>query len=162
MKELVVHHQSQEYLDDISLLSQYIEEEINVRTISCTSDEERCGVQWKLSADFAILGRKLRKDIGKVKNGLTNVTSGEAKLFAETGKITVAGIDLAREDLGASLFVENPPSVDGAEYESGTDGDVVILVDCLVRAEYVDEALARELASKVQKARKIISFIILG
>jgi len=154
LKELVVHHQSQEYLDDISLLSQYIEEEINVRTISCTSDEERCGVQWKLSADFAILGRKLRKDIGKVKNGLTNVTSAEAKLFAKTGKITVAGIDLAREDLGASLFVENPPSVDGAEYESGTDGDVVILVDCLVRAEYVDEALARELASKVQKARK--------
>lgn len=152
---MVVYHSSQEYLDDIKSLSRYIEEEINVREIVCTTDETRCGVKWRLDADFAVLGKKLRKDLPKVKKGLAEITSEEAKAFNESGAITVAGVSLVKGDLMASLFVDGTPVAEGgSEYENNSDGDAVILMDCLVRPEYVDEALARELATKVQKTRK--------
>lgn len=155
LKEVVVHHSSQEYLNDISSLSQYIEEELNVRQVVCTLDEQKCGVKWQLTADYAVLGRKLRKDLGKVKAALPNLSSEEAKEFSRSGKIQVAGVELVEGDLVASLSVDTPPQAEGgSDYESHTDGDVVVMMDCLVRPEYIDEALARELANKVQRARK--------
>ena len=155
LKEIVVCHPSQEYLDDVKSLSQYIEEELNVQEVVCTTDEKRCGVQWRLDADFAVIGKKLRKDLPKVKNALPNVTSEEAKAYLANGKITVAGVELVAGDLTAALFVEGIPASDGgSDYENNTDREVVVLLDCLVRPEYVDQALARELGNKIQKARK--------
>lgn len=151
----MVCHPSQEYLDDVKSLSQYIEEELNVRALVCTSDETRCGVKWQLEADYAVLGRKLRKDMPKVKAALANVTSEEAKAYIKSGKITVAGVDLVAGDLSGVLTIGEPQqSADGSDYESQTDKDVVVLLDALVRPEYEDEALARDFVNKVQKARK--------
>lgn len=101
------------------------------------------------------MGRKLRKDLPRVKKGLESVTSEEAKAFNQSGEITVAGVPLVKGDLMASLFVDDiPVAQGGSEYKSHSDGDVVVMMDCLVRPEYIDEALARSLATNVQKARK--------
>jgi isoleucyl-tRNA synthetase len=152
---LIVCHPSQEYLNDITSLSQYIEEELNIFNVEVTTDEERCGVKWQLTADFGVLGRKLRKDMPKVKSGLSSVSSTQAKEYLETGKINVAGVDLVAGDLTASLLVEAlPPAADGSEYDSNTDREVVVLLDINVRPEYEQQAMARQLANQVQKARK--------
>lgn len=122
--------------------------------MECTRDEARCGVKWRLGADFAVLGKKLRKDLVKVKNALPDVSSEDAKHYMRTGKISVQGVDLVAGDLTPSLFVELPSSSGQTDYESNTDSDVVILLDCLVRPEYEEQAMARDLANKIQKARK--------
>lgn len=155
LKELVVCHSSQEYLDDVQSLAGYVSEELNIREVVCTTDEERCGVRWKLVADFGVLGRKLRKDMPKVRNGLSGVSSADAKSYLESGHITVAGVELGPGDLTSSRYVELPEQSDnGAKYDSNTDRDVVVLVDTLVREDFIAESLARELVNRVQKARK--------
>jgi isoleucyl-tRNA synthetase len=142
-------------LDDITSLSRYIEEELNIFKVEPTTDEDRCGVKWQLGADFGVLGRKLRKDMPKVKDGLSSVSSAEAKRYLETGKITVAGVELVAGDLTALLSVEPlAASADGSVYESNTDKEVVVLLDVHVRPEYEQQAMARQLANHVQKARK--------
>jgi hypothetical protein len=45
------------------------------------------------------LGKKLKKDTGKVKEALNLVSSAQAKEFLEKRTITVAGITLGDEDL---------------------------------------------------------------
>jgi isoleucyl-tRNA synthetase len=99
LKELVVIHPDAQYHEDIKALEKYIYEELNVRDIVVTSDENKFGIKYKLEADLRALGQKLKKDAQKVKKALPEVTNEEAKQFAQTNEITVAGHKLTDEDL---------------------------------------------------------------
>jgi len=141
-------------------LSRYIEEELNIRSIKVSSDEKACGVKWKVDADWPVLGRKLRKDMPRVKKALPSVTSEQVKAYLSTGKITVDGIELVAGDLTTARFVELPAAVetsdevDAAQYSSDTDNDVVLLMDIKVRPDFVKEAFAREIVNRIQRSRK--------
>ncbi|POY75658.1 putative Isoleucine--tRNA ligase [Rhodotorula taiwanensis] len=155
LAELVVFHPDQEYLDDVKSLLPYVEQELNVRTVVFTSDEARCGIKFRADADYAVLGRKLRKDLARVKKALPNVASDDVKAYLSTGKITVDGVELVKGDLTATRYVDVPPRTEGGpEYESNTNNDVVILLDCLRRPELEQEGTAREVVNRVQRLRK--------
>ncbi|GAA6058910.1 hypothetical protein JCM10212_002862 [Sporobolomyces blumeae] len=155
LAELVVFHPSQEYLDDVKSLLPYVEQELNVRTVVFTSDEARCGIKFRADADYAVLGRKLRKDLARVKKALPDVPSEDVKAYLATGKITVDGIELAQGDLTATRYVELPERVEGgAHYETNTNNDVVVLLDVLRRPELEQEGAAREVINRVQRLRK--------
>lgn len=152
LKELVVFHSDQQFLDDVKSLSGYIEEEINVQELSLSMDEAGCGVQFKLDADWPILGRKLRKDMAKVKKGLDKVTSAQAKEYATTGNITIEGIELVEEDLRVIRFVDLKDKA--GQWDSDTDGDVVVLLDKEIRPELQSQGSARDLINRIQRLRK--------
>lgn len=166
LKEIVVFHPEQEYLDDIASLQQYISEELNVRQITLSSDEAACGVKWKVDADWPVLGKKLRKDLPRLKKALPTVTSEQVKEYLTSGEITIDGIKLVAGDLTTQRFVELPapaapangtdgaPEVDAAQYSSDSNSDVVILLDVKMRPDFILEAYAREVVNRVQRARK--------
>ena len=79
MKELLVFHPDPTYISDVKPLQRYIESELNVRDVVFSSDETLSGVQYKAVADWPVLGRKLRKDLGRVRNALPNVPSDAVK-----------------------------------------------------------------------------------
>jgi len=156
LKELIVFHPDEEYLADVRPLQRYIESELNVIDIQFTSDESTAGVRYSAVADWPVLGRKLRKDIGRVKAGLLKVTSDEVKKYLETGKITVDGIELVAGDLtvrrsAGELGVENE---ENSKYDTNSDNDVVVLLDVTKYKELEGETLARELVNRIQKLRK--------
>lgn len=103
-----------------------------------------------------MLGRKLRKDIGRVKKNLPNLTSEEVKAYLKDGKISVDGIELIEGDLTAQRYVELAPSTEegAAQYETNTNNDVVVLLDVRRRPELEQEGLAREVVNRVQRLRK--------
>ncbi|CAO1622138.1 unnamed protein product [Jaminaea pallidilutea] len=164
LKELVVFHADQQFLDDISHLSGYVTEELNIRDLTLSQDERTCGVRFSLAADWAVLGKKLRKDMGKVRKGLDSVTSEEAKQYAQTGKITVAGIELGEEDLrvirqvdvesAAAARKETSVDQEAVTWSSNTDGNAIILLDTLVRPHLQSEGSARDLVNRINRARK--------
>ena len=156
LKELVVFHPSAEYLTGVRALLPYIEQELNVRTVTLTSDEAATGILYRAEADWSVLGRKVRKEMGKVKADLLTLTSDEVQSYVETGKITVGGCDLIEGDLTVVRYVKPlEGQEDGsAKYETHTDNDVVILLDVLVRPELAQEGLAREVINRVQRLRK--------
>ena len=106
MREIVVVHKDQQYLDDIKDFEHYIEEELRVQNVSLSTDEDGHGVVYKVKADWPVLGKKLRKNMGKVKNGLSAVSSAEVKKYLETKSIVVGGITLGEEDLQVCLPVK--------------------------------------------------------
>ncbi|KAI8453515.1 isoleucyl-tRNA synthetase [Phakopsora pachyrhizi] len=160
LKELVVFHPEGQYHEDVKKLKNYVEDELNVHQITFSSDEIACGVKYKAAADWAVLGRRLKKDLAKVRRGLETVTSDEIKGYLKDSQIMIEGIQLGPGDLSISRYVEQPASsVDNSDskaphYETNTDEDVVILLDCKLRPELELEGFARELMNRIQRLRK--------
>ncbi|KAG6918537.1 Isoleucine--tRNA ligase, cytoplasmic [Tephrocybe rancida] len=153
LKELLVFHPDNEYLNDVKPLQRYITSELNVRDVVFSSDESLSGVRYRAVADWAVLGRKLRKDLGRVKNALPNVSSDEVREYVSTGKLSVDGIELVAGDLTVQRYLELPSSAEG-QYATHTDNEVVVRLDIQVHPDLQAEWLARELTNRVQKLRK--------
>ena len=100
-----------------------------------------------------MLGRKLRKDIGRVKNALPNVSSDAIKDYVKTGKLVVDGIELVEGDLAVQRYLELPESAT-EQYATHTDNDVVVRLDIQVHPGLKSQWLAREVINRVQKLRK--------
>jgi len=153
LKELLIFHPDPQYLADVKSLQRYIQSELNVRDVVFTSDEALSGVRYRAVADWSVLGKKLRKDLGRVKKALPEVTSEEVKAYNETGKLSVDGIELVAGDLTVQRYIELPESAD-SQYATHTDNDVVVRLDIKVHPELLSEWLARELMNRIQKLRK--------
>jgi isoleucyl-tRNA synthetase len=152
LKTLVVIHPDQQYLDDIKSLETYICEELNVRDLVLSRDEDKYNVQYSVSADFAILGKKLKKDAVKVKKALPGLSSQEVKDFLTKGEMTVDGIRVEKEDLIVKRGLREDEASKSKEFN--TDDDALIVLDVASYPELVQEGLAREIVRRVQDLRK--------
>jgi isoleucyl-tRNA synthetase len=153
LKELLVFHADAQYLADVKSLQRYIESELNVRDVIFTSDEELTGVRYRAVADWAVLGRKLRKDLARVKNNLPKVPSADVQAYTQTGKLVVDGIELVAGDLTVQRYIELPAGSEN-KYATHTDNDVVVRLDVQIYPELQGEWLTREMINRVQKLRK--------
>lgn len=152
LKTLVVIHRDPQYLDDVKKMETEICAELNVIDLVLTSDEAKYQVQYSLIADWPVLGKKLKKDIQRVKKGLPAVTSEESQEYLKTGKLVVDGITLEAGDLVVKRGLKEDPSNKSQEF--GTDKDVIILLDMESYPELVEQGLAREIINRVQRLRK--------
>jgi isoleucyl-tRNA synthetase len=152
LKTLVIIHPEQEYLDDIKLLETYVAEELNVRDLVLSSEEEKYNVQYSASADFSVLGKKLKKDAVKVKKALPNLASQQIKEFIKNGEMSVDGIRVEKEDLMIKRGLVKDDS--NKDQEFNTDDDVLIILDVASYPELEQEGLAREIIRRVQDLRK--------
>lgn len=152
LKTLVVIHQDKQYLDDVKSLESYILEELNVRDLVLSSDEAKYNVQYSVAADWPTLGKKLKKDVQKVKKALPSLTSDDVKKFVAEKKILVDGIELVEGDLVVRRGLKED---DGSKnLETNTDNDVLTILDANLYPELAHEGLAREVIARVQRLRK--------
>ncbi|PGH09391.1 isoleucine-tRNA ligase [Helicocarpus griseus UAMH5409] len=152
LKTLVVIHQDQQYLDDVRSLEGYILEELNIRDLVLSSDEDKYNVQYYVTADWPTLGKKLKKDAQKVKKALPSLSSNDVKRFVADKKIVVDGIELVEGDLVIRRGLKEDTSSEG--FETNTDDDVLIILDATLYPELAEEGLAREIVNRVQRLRK--------
>lgn len=89
-------------------LQRYILSELNVRDVVFTSDESMSGVRYvarsRSRTGPTVLGRKLRKDLGHVKNALPGISSDAVKAYIDSGKLTVDGVELVAGDLTVQRY----------------------------------------------------------
>ncbi|EEQ84226.1 isoleucyl-tRNA synthetase [Blastomyces dermatitidis ER-3] len=152
LKTLVVIHQDQQYLDDVRSLESYILEELNIRDLILSSDEDKYNVQYSVTADWPTLGKKLKKDAQKVKKALPSLSSNDVKRFVTDKKIVVDGIELVEGDLVIKRGLKDDAS--SKDFETNTDDDVLIILDAVLYPELAEEGLAREIVNRVQRLRK--------
>ncbi len=148
---MVILHSDPQYLADVGSLESFITEELNVKTITLTSDEDKYGVKYTIQPDFKVLGIKLKKDLGTVKKALMQLSDADTKQFMKTKKIVVAGFELDDTDLLVSRSVEKSPD---SSLENNSDNDVIIFLDTKMDHGLVEEGLAREIVNRVQRLRK--------
>lgn len=124
---------------------------MNVFELKLTSDEEKMGIKYRATAEWPVLGKKLRKDLGRVKKALPELASDDVKKYAETGEISVDGIPLVAGDLIVTRYVEAADK----DFDSNTDEDAVILLDTQLHPELQEHFLRRELTTRCQRLRKV-------
>jgi isoleucyl-tRNA synthetase len=133
-------------------LESYITSELNVHDLILTSDEEKYGVEYKVIADWPVLGKKLNKDAWKIKNALPWVTSAQVKSFLKNGEIEIVGVKIVAGDL---IVVRGLAQTESTNYmETNTDNDVLTILDTAMYSELESEGLAREIINRVQRLRK--------
>ncbi|KAG6092140.1 Isoleucine--tRNA ligase, cytoplasmic [Claviceps sp. LM220 group G6] len=152
LKTLVVLHHDAQYLEDIRSLERYITEELNIRELLLSSDEASYDVQLSVTADWPILGKKLRKDMARVKRALPSLSSDQVKEYMQTGKILVDGIMLEAGDLLVRRGVRENATIRSLEVNS--DNEVLTILDSEIDPSLAQEGLAREVINRVQRLRK--------
>lgn len=152
LKTLVVIHADQHYLDDVKSLEGYITDEMNIRDLILSSDEEKYNVQYSVMADLPTLGKKLKKDAVKVRNALPKLTSEEIKRFMQEKTISVEGIKLGEEDLMVKRGIKE--SEENKKLEPNTDKEVLTILDAEIYPGLAEEGIAREIINRVQRLRK--------
>jgi len=152
LKTLIVIHPDPVYLGDVRSLEGYITEELNVRDLVLSSDEAKYNVQYSVSADWPVLGKKLKKDVQKVKKALPGLTSDQVHQFVIQKSMTVDGILLEHGDLLVKRGLKDDAS--SKNLETNTDDDVLTILDAEIYPELADEGVAREIINRVQRLRK--------
>jgi len=159
VRSVIVLHSDPTFVKDIESVSEYITQELNTFDIK-VSDEESEYVITKLDANMASIGKKFGKEGGKLKAALVKATPEQVTAFraelAQTGKITVDGKELAEEDIKiVRTFREGI-----TDYESNTDGQVVVLVDKRKDEGLMDAWRAREFVNRVMQLRKSAGLVV--
>lgn len=159
----------QQHLSDVESLLTYIKEELNIRNVVLTSEEEQYNIVLQARVDWPTLGKKLKKDVQVVRKALPGLTQDQLRDYLRDGKMTINGIELTDNDLSIVRVLgeqhtanananssSSAPSEEqqGPKWEAAFENDMIILLDTTPLPEHVDERLAREMISRVQKLRK--------
>ncbi|KPA81674.1 putative mitochondrial isoleucyl-tRNA synthetase [Leptomonas pyrrhocoris] len=148
VRQVVIVHPEQQYLDDVRKVVSYIKDEVNAFEIVLSSNDEY--VETKLDANFEVLGKKYRKDMPAIRKGIQAMSPADVAKFLHDQKGVIAGKELTMEDVKVLRHVK-----DGiADFQSNTDNDVVVLVDKREDQQLIDSWRAREFVNRVQQLRK--------
>ncbi|KAJ5162738.1 Aminoacyl-tRNA synthetase class 1a anticodon-binding [Penicillium coprophilum] len=152
LKTLVVIHNDPQYLEDVKSLEPYILEELNVLELVLSSDEAKYQVEYSVTADWPVLGKKLKKAVQTVKKALPSLTSDDVKGYLADKKILVDGIELIEGDLVVKRGIKETDNSKGME--TNTDADVLTILDVNLYPELAHQGLGREIINRVQRLRK--------
>lgn len=154
---LVVIADSQ-FISDVESLKNYVQEELNVRDVILTSEEEQYGISLEAKVDWPTLGKKLKKDVQIVRKALPSLSQGQLRLYQREKKITIQNIELDENDLTIVRMMTKDATAtavgSGPQWEPAFADDAIVLLDAAPHPELVDEGLARELINRVQRLRK--------
>lgn len=152
LRTLVVIHHDNQYLEDVKSLESYITEELNIRDLVLTGDEAKYNVQYSVTADWPVLGKKLKKDIARVKKALPGLSSEQVQSYLADKHIIVDGIRLEEGDLVVRRSVKEDEA--SKSLEINTDSELLTILDSEIHPELAQEGLAREIVNRVQRLRK--------
>lgn len=150
LREFVIVHPEQEYLDDLKSLESYIIDELNIKNLVLTSDQETHGVKYTLIPEHKTLGQKYKKEYPAMRKKLAELSDAEIASFVESDQLSLDGIVLGKEELVISRYLDTEKSTKEATF----DRDVVVLLDCTIDEELMVEGLCREIVNRVQRLRK--------
>lgn len=159
----------QQKLSDVEALQSYIEEELNVRDVVLSNDEERYDIRLVARPDWPKLGTRLKKDVQIVRKALPSLTQAQLRQFQRQRKMNIEGIELEASELlvTRTLAHDKTPhstSVPGGNttrplWEAAFSDEFVVLLDVKADSELIEDGIARDVANRLQKMRKKVGLI---
>lgn len=149
----VVSNDSQ-VVESLRLQHHLICDELNVKEITLDSDESKF-VNYKIKANFRVLGRKVGKHMNAVKKGIEGLSKGEYDAI-QRGEDVILPLGDEKYTLEKEDVILDREVREGliASYEDG----VTVALDTQITPELELEGLARELINKVNTLRKAKDF----
>ncbi|KAJ3275833.1 isoleucine--tRNA ligase [Terramyces sp. JEL0728] len=149
-REMIIINPNGQFHQDVKSLESYIQEEMNVKLVTVTAEEDKYGVNYKLLPDAKALGTKFKKDARTITAALPSVSKEEIKGFNAAGKITIAGFELTSAELQVARTFESSNS----NYHAHFTNEVLVILDTALDEGLIQEGHAREVVNRVQRLRK--------
>ncbi|RHW69477.1 isoleucyl-tRNA synthetase [Trypanosoma brucei equiperdum] len=154
VRQVVVVHPDEAYLDDVRKVVTYIKEEVSAFEVVLSSSDEYVTTQ--LDASMENLGKLYRNEAPQIRKAIQALGPAAVTEFLKTGEVEVLGKKISRDDVKVIRKVK-----DGiTDFESNTDNDVVVLLDKRDDQTLVDSWRAREFVNRVQQLRKKAKLIV--
>ena len=150
LKTLKVIHQDKTLLDGIKKLEEYIKIELNVKIVEYMTNESDF-VTLSAKPNLPVLGKKLGKDMGAFKALIEKLPSAEVQKIENGGKVTLNNVEFDSTE----ILVQRTAM---AGTQAVTNRFVTIDLSCELDQDLIDEGLAREIVSCIQKTRKDSNF----
>jgi isoleucyl-tRNA synthetase len=147
LKRLSIIHRDQNLLDMLKNLENYLREELNVREIQYLTREDDF-VELTAKANGASLGKRLGKKFGAVAGQITKLKSAQIVELEQGKTWQLDGETIGKEDV---LIYRNAKK--GHE-NVVSDAFITVEIDTTLDPDQIQEGLAREVVSRVQKLRK--------
>lgn len=147
LKRLSVIHRDQNLLNLLKNLENYLREELNVREIQYLTREDDF-VELTAKANGASLGKKLGKKFGAVAGQITKLKSEQIVSLEQGKTLQIDGETIGKGDV---LIYRNAKK--GHE-NVVSDAFITVELDTTLDPDQIQEGLAREVVSRVQKLRK--------
>ena len=148
MARLTIIHEDQSMLDEIARLENYIESELNIKTITYSTEEDKY-INLFAKPNLPVLGKRLGKELNKYRQLIQDLDGKQLNQLQEDGSLTLDGETFTTEDV--LVFRE---AKEGTEALSNRF--ISIDMDCELNDDLIDEGLAREVVNRIQKTRKDI------
>ncbi|KAH9578178.1 Aminoacyl-tRNA synthetase [Trypanosoma melophagium] len=154
VRQVIIVHPEQSYLDDVQKVAQYIKDEVNAFDVVLSCGDEYVTTQ--LDANMETLGRRYRKEAPQIRKAIQAMGPEAVAQFLKTGQGELCGKSISIEDVKVlRKFKEGI-----TDFESNTDNDVVVLVDKREDQALVDSWRAREFVNRVQQLRKKAKLVV--
>lgn len=129
-----------------------VQTELNVKRVEISTDETEY-VDLEIKPNLLILGKKLGKDLGALRQKLSELNASQKELRAfltQLRKDTTYPF-LEHQLVETEFLIERRPK---AEKAVASDGTLTLLFDMDLSEELVSEGHAREIISRIQNLRK--------
>jgi isoleucyl-tRNA synthetase len=155
LPEVVVIHQDEQCLQDITSLEHYILEELNVRHMTITTDKKKYGVMLRAEPDHKTLGARLKGAFKPVMQAIKALTDSDLQQFLSNGHMELLGHNIEPADVRIMFsFSGDTASELSQKYEAHANNDLLVLLATTPDDAMQDEGIAREVINRVQKLRK--------
>ncbi|KAF2352075.1 Isoleucine-tRNA ligase type 2 [Trinorchestia longiramus] len=155
LPEVVVIQKEERVLKDVLELESYIKEELNVRTVTTSTDKGKYGVALKAEINFKLLGARLKEDVKQVQQAVAALKDDEITSALSSGTLDVLGHTISAEELVIKYAFSGDKAEElSSKYQAHSDASVLILLDTTPSQEMLWEGLAREVVNRVQKLKK--------
>jgi isoleucyl-tRNA synthetase len=150
LARLTIVHREQTMLDEIARLEDYIKGELNVKLVEYTRNEDDY-IRLFAKPNAPVLGKRLGKDFGKFRGLIEKLDATSLNTLQATGSLTIDGTSFGADDI--LVYREAKAGTDAI-----SDRLITIDMDCTLQPALVQEGLAREVVSRIQKSRKDLGF----
>ncbi|KAJ3110235.1 isoleucine--tRNA ligase [Phlyctochytrium bullatum] len=152
LREVIVINSDSVFASDIDGLKSYIEEELNVKTVTVTGDENKYGVRYELKPDHKVLGTRLGKESAKIRKALSALSYDQVLEYVEKSRLMLEGIQLVENDLEVVRVFDSKKN--DTKYEATNQNGVLVILDTFVDESLILEKYAREIVNRAQRLRK--------
>ncbi|PNW71377.1 hypothetical protein CHLRE_16g651750v5 [Chlamydomonas reinhardtii] len=160
LTKLVVVHSDADFLADIQgELREYVESELNVRSLETCADPLQYATL-RAQPDWQILGKKLGKSMGAVAAAIKDLTDAQILDFEKSGTLSLAGHTIEAGEIKVLRDFRAPAGMSADDVDANGDGEVLAVLDLRVDDSLLAAGLAREVVNRYQKLRKAAGLVL--
>merc|ERR550525_945588 len=149
LAEMMVVHQSKQFLDDAEGLKEYLLSELNVKQITF-SHEMADYIKLSAEPEYKSLGSKFGRKTGTLSKAIKKLNHEQLVQLTENKKMALCDEEVSTDDVKVVWNFQG----DTAKWVFKEEDGAIVLLDQRITKPLRDEGISREICNRIQQLRK--------